>query len=165
MTMRIVAAFVVWVSLFIPVNASTLQVLDAHRFQLLRTKLHAATVDVSDAAAQAGNAQDYATVNCLITIHDQGNEIESTAAAIGDLIALSVLMKDSEDEGYVLRALRTWLVVLNVELPQARQIINGEMIQCSHSAVANTKGQALLNVLSEWNDPVAMLSRRVVKPK
>jgi hypothetical protein len=72
-------------------------------------------------------------------------------------------MKDAFDELQVLRALHTWLTVLTAELPHARQIINGAMSLCSNSATANAKGQALLNVLSEWNEPIVSLSKTVAQ--
>jgi hypothetical protein len=125
-------------------------------------------VDVTQTIEQAREMKLYAIFDCLALIHDQVQGVADTTAAVGDLIALSILMKDSDDELLVLLTLRTWLTVLRAELPHARQIINGEMALCSTSATVNAKGQALLNVLSEWNDPVASLSRRVnqaVPPK
>jgi hypothetical protein len=152
------------IALFVaPVQANTLQLADAQRIQSLRIKLLTATTDVSQAMEHAADLKNYSDHRCLGLLHDQAQSLGLTVAAVADLIALDGLMKDSEDELRVLHALRTWLAVLTNELPQARQIINGAMSLCSSSATVNVKGQALLNNLSEWRDPVASLSRRVLQ--
>ena len=96
-------------------------------------------------------------------IHEQAQSIGYTAAGAGDLIALSAVMKDASDEILVLRGLRTWLTALARELPHSRQIINSAMVLCSNSSVVNAKGQAVLNALADWDEPVALLSRRVAR--
>jgi hypothetical protein len=70
-------------------------------------------------------------------------------------------MVDHSDEILVLRELRVWLNELTKELAFAREFMNGTMSSCSSSATVNVKGQAILNVLSEWTDQVGSLSRRV----
>ena len=85
------------------------------------------------------------------------------AAGVGDLMALSIMMKDSEDELRTLSGLRTWLTALSNQLLHSREIINGTMSQCSNSATVNVKGQTLLNLLSEWSDPVALISKKVAQ--
>ena len=70
-------------------------------------------------------------------------------------------MKDSSDELYVLRSLKTWLKLLTNDLLHSRQMINGMMALCPRSATANVKSQVLLNKLSEWYDPVASIVERV----
>jgi hypothetical protein len=109
----------------------------------------------------AREARNYSLMDCLTLIHDRGESVGMTAAGVGDLIALAVVMKDPFDEAQVLRALRTWLTVLSNELPQARQIMYGAMSLCSNSATVNAKGQGLLNAPVEWNDPVSSLTKRV----
>jgi hypothetical protein len=152
------------IALFVtPVQANTLLMTDAQRIQSLRAKLMTATFDVSQAMEHAVDLKNYSDHTCLGLLHDQGQSVGMTVAAVADLTALAILMKDNEDELRVLHALRTWLAVLTNELPQARQIINGTMSQCSSSATVNVKGQTLLNILSEWRDPVASLSRRVLQ--
>jgi hypothetical protein len=37
------------------------------------------------------------------------------------------------------------------------------MSQCSNSATVNVKGQTLLNILSEWSDPVSVISKKVAQ--
>jgi hypothetical protein len=142
-------------------QANTLGVVDSQQFHSLRIKLHTVTGDVTQAADQANEMKDYSTFRCLDFVHNQASSVESTAAAVGDLIALSILMKDNDDEILVLRALRTWLIELNEELTGRRKFINAAMSQCSNSATVNVKGQAVLNVLSEFNGPAAALSRTV----
>jgi hypothetical protein len=72
-------------------------------------------------------------------------------------------MKDASDEILVLRGLRTWLTALTRKLAHARQMINSAMVSCSNSSVVNAKGRAVLNVLADWDEPVALLSRRVAR--
>jgi hypothetical protein len=96
---------------------------------------------------------------CLGLLHDQVQEVALVAAAVGE----SILMKDSDDEIRTLSGLRTWLAALSNQLPHAREIINGAMSVCSNSATVNVKGQNLLNILSEWSDPVAAISKKVAQ--
>ena len=163
MNVRSIATVIaIGVTLFVPsAQANTLQISDAQTLQSLRQKLYTVNADVTQAMNQILEVKNLPIFNCLALIHDQGQEVGTTGAAVGDLIALAVLMKDNDDELLVLRALRTWLTVLSNELPHAREVINGAMATCSVSATVNVKGQALLNGLSEWSNPVASLSTRV----
>jgi hypothetical protein len=101
--------------------------------------------------------------SCLALLHDQAQEVGMVAAGVGDLMALSIMMKDSEDEVRTLNGLRTWLTALSNQLLHAREIVNGTMSQCSNSATVNVKGQTLLNILSEWSDPVSVISKKVAQ--
>ena len=142
-------------------QASVLQLSDATTIHSLRKKLNTITVDVTQAMEGAMQTGNYNLFSCLSLIHDQGESVAMTAAGVGDLIALSLLMRDQFDEAKTLRALRTWLAVLSNDLPHARQIINGAMSLCSNSVIVNAKGQAFLNALSDWNEPVSSMARRV----
>jgi hypothetical protein len=144
-------------------HGSTLQVADAQKVQTLRVKLQTATVDVTQAMDHASEIKNFSDHGCLVLLHGQAQEVGMVAAGVGDLMALSILMKDNDDEIRTLSALRTWLTALSNQLPHAREIINGTMSQCSNSATVNVKGQTLLNILSEWSDPVALLSKRVTQ--
>jgi len=142
-------------------QASTFQASDGQKLQALRKRLYTVTVDVTHAVNQSVEIGNYSVVNCLSLIHDQGQNVSTIAAGVSDLMVLSLLMKDSDDELQVLRALQTWLAVLTGSLPKARDIINRAMVQCSSSPSANAKGQALLNELSNWDDPIEQFSRTV----
>ena len=144
-------------------QASTLQFPDAQKVQALGAKLRTATVDVTQAMERASAMKNFDDQRCLGLLHDQVQEVALIAAAVGDFIALSILMKDSDDEIRTLSGLRTWLAALSNQLPHAREIINGAMSVCSNSATVNVKGQNLLNILSEWSDPVAMISKKVAQ--
>ena len=142
-------------------QANTLQVSDSQKLRALRIKLHTATADVTQALNAAVEFRNQSVGDCLGQIHQRASSVENTAAGAGSLVALGVMMADHSDEILVLRELRVWLTELTKELAFARQLINGTMSSCSTSATVNVKGQAVLNVLSELNDPIASLSRRV----
>jgi hypothetical protein len=152
----------------ISAQAATLQMSDVERLRALRKKLITAQVDISDTIENAGQLKNYVVGDCLFMVHKQANDLSSTAATVSDLIALSLLMKDSGDEFQVLRTLRAYLSVMSDELPHARKQINAWMTRCSDSATVNVKAQGVLNILAEFEGPVALLSRRVmqvVQPK
>jgi hypothetical protein len=144
-------------------QASTLQFPDVQKVQALRTKLQTATVDVTQAMEQASAMKNYDDQRCLGLLHDQAQEAALIAAAVGDFMALSMLMKDSDDEVRTLSGLRTWLTALSNQLVHSREIINGAMSVCSTSATVNVKAQNMLNILSEWSGPVAMISKKVAQ--
>ena len=153
---------IIAIALFAPsVLANPLETTDVQKLRSLRVSLHTTTIDITQAMEQLSEANSYSDFRCLNFIHNQAHEIEMTAAGVSDLIALSILMKDSSDELYVLRSLKTWLKLLTNDLLHSRQMINGMMALCPRSATANVKSQVLLNKLSEWYDPVASIVERV----
>jgi hypothetical protein len=156
MTVGIVSALLV-----ADVGASTLQVSDAQRVHALRVKLHATTADITQAMEQAKANKHYGAIDCLHFIHSYANSIELILAGVDDLTVLSLLMKDSADEIYVLKALRTSLTVLTNYFINAPKMINESMAGCAGSAMVNVKGQNLLNLLSDWRDPLGSILQRI----
>jgi hypothetical protein len=163
MNARLAATATAIMLVTVSAQASTLQFADAQRVQALRGKLLTASVDVTQAMEHALDMKNFADHSCLALLHDQAQEVGMVAAGVGDFMALSIMMKDSDDEIRTLSGLRTWLTALSNQLLHAREIINGTMSQCSNSATVNVKGQTLLNILSEWSDPVAVISKKVAQ--
>jgi hypothetical protein len=147
----------------ISAQAAMLQISDVERLRALKTKLVTAQVDISDAIENAGQLKNHVVADCLFMVHMQADDVSSTAATVSTLVALSLLMKDSGDEFQVLRALRPYLSAMSDQLPHARKQINAWMTRCSDSATVNVKAQAVLNILAEFEGPVASLSRRVIQ--
>ena len=144
-------------------KASTFQFPDAQRLQALRTKLQTANVDVTQAMEHATAMKNYDDQRCLGLVHDQAQEVGMVAAGVGDFLALSILMKDSEDETRTLIGMQTWVTALSNQLRHSREIINGAMSVCSNSATVNVKAQNILNLLSEWSDPLAAISKKIAQ--
>jgi hypothetical protein len=142
-------------------QAATLQMSDVKTLNTLAHKLTTAQVDLSEAIKNAGELRNDVVVECLYMIHNQTSSFNGTAIPVSILVGLSVVMKDNTDELLVLRALRTFLDALSQGLIQARKQINAWMTRCGNSAVVNVKAQAVLNILSEFEGPIASLSRRV----
>jgi hypothetical protein len=144
-------------------QASTLQFPEVQRLQALKMKMLTAATDVTQAMERASEMRNYDDQRCLSLVHDQAQEAGLIASAVVDFMSLSMLMKDNEDELRTLSGLRTWLTALSDQLGHSREIINGAMSVCSNSATVNVKGQNMLNILSEWSDPVAMISKKVAQ--
>jgi hypothetical protein len=144
-------------------QASTLQFPDVQKVKALRSKLQTSNVDVTQAMERASAMNNYDDQRCLGLLHDQAYETGLIAAGVGELMSLSILMKDSDDEIRTLVGLQEWLTMLSNQLRHSREIINGAMSVCSNSATVNVKGQNLLNFLSEWSDPVAAISKKVAQ--
>lgn len=147
------------------VQAAMLQISDVERWRAVREKLITAQVDITDAMVNAGELKNHVAAECLFMIHNQADSVSFAAEAVGTLTALSIMMKDSGDELQVLRALRIHLTAMSERLPHARKQINAWMTRCGTSATVNVKAQAVLNVLAEFENPVASLSRRAVQSK
>jgi hypothetical protein len=162
MSVRLIMGGLAFVLLPVNVEASTLSISDAQSVHALRIQLHATTADITEAMERARRATNIdRVVECLNYMHNYGSSMESILAGVDDLIALSLLMKDSADETNVLKELLTWLVMLTDYFTSAPQMINGFMNGCLSSARVNVKGQALLNLLASWRDPIDSILERV----
>jgi hypothetical protein len=142
-------------------QASTFQFPELQRVEALRAKLQTATLDVTQAMGHASAMND--DFRCLDMLHGEAQFTEMLAAIVVDFMALSILMKYSEDETRTLSAMQPWVTRLSGQLPHSRETINGTMSLCSNSATVNVKGQNLLTILSEWSDPVAAISKSVAR--
>jgi hypothetical protein len=85
-------------------QSNTLQLSDAQKMHALRVKLQTASTDVTQAMDHASDLQHFAEHDCLALLHDQAHEVAMVAAGVGDLMALSIMMKDGEDEVRTLSA-------------------------------------------------------------
>jgi hypothetical protein len=94
MNVRSIATVIaIGVTLFVPsAQANTLQISDAQTLQSLRQKLYTVNADVTQAMNQILEVKNLPIFNCLALIHDQGQEVGTTGAAVGDLIALVSLI-------------------------------------------------------------------------
>jgi hypothetical protein len=144
-------------------QASTLQFPDVQRVQALKTKLQTATVDVTQAMERASAMKNFDDQRCLSFLHDEAQVTAMLAATVVDFAALSILMKDSEDEVRTLSGMQSWVKALSNQLVHSREIINSAMSVCSNSATVNVKAQNMLNLLSEWSDPVAAISKKIAQ--
>ena len=155
----LLAAGVIFAWVGLPAHANVLRPSDAERFYGIRKQLRDAVKDINQASQAVVGS--HPTFDCLENIYEQASLVEASAAQVGDLLNLSVLMRNSADERLVLHALNEAASILAARLDIGRQTINGYMSTCSKVATANVEGQVLLSVFSAMSGDLSTIEAQV----
>jgi len=145
-------------------KSNTLSDSDADTMERLWEALYSATNEVIEAAKTASS--NPGLQRCLLQLHEESTSVVQAAAALRTFTQLASVMLNTMDELMVLEAMQTWFNALSQrEVPITRRRLNEAMTsrQCAGFALVASKGQAILNVLSQLSEHMASMQSRAAR--